>query len=190
MIAMNGLRLLSEKRSITYLMLLGVWGIVALYAILHDQYIVRIAPEHFTVYHEPLLGIEDPIRLAAVYAFWASFSPGLLLGMACVVVARGGAEPRIPVRFVLKGVLVVVVLTEVVSASVGYYVYRSEQGVYPDSWYPEYSVPLLVTQSIQVTCYFVSAFFSCLLLLGMMGQRYRWKKRGDKRGDKRETPLG
>ena len=167
---------LMESRRTTYGIILGVWGIVAVYAILHDQYIVRISPEHFTVYHHPLLGIEDPYWLAAAYAFLASFSPGLLLGVACLFTARIGNAPKISVGFVLKGVVVVVILTEVVAASAGLYVYQSEKGIYPESWYPEKSVSILVTQTIQVTCYLSAAFFSGLFILFLIFFRFLRQK--------------
>ncbi len=162
---MDFIKPLRESRKITYGIILGVWGIVAIYAILHDQYIVRISPEHFTVYHRPLLGIENPYWLAAVYAFLASISPGLLLAVACLFVSRLGKAPRLSISFILKGVVVVVVLTELTAASAGLYVHRSQQGIYPESWYPENEGALMVTQTIQVTCYLSSAFFSGLLLL-------------------------
>ena len=38
-----------ETRFGFYGTVFGTWAIVAVYAILHDQYVVRISPEHFTV---------------------------------------------------------------------------------------------------------------------------------------------
>ncbi|MBK1856213.1 hypothetical protein JO972_14685 [Verrucomicrobiaceae bacterium 5K15] len=169
--------LLSEKRSLTYAVILQVWFIVAIYAVCHDQYIVRIAPEHFTIYHDPLLGIEDPTTLAAVYAFGASFSPGLLLGFCCAAAARGGEWPKVRVRRILLGVFVVVLATEVVAASSGYIVYKSGRGIYPASWYPTSTLPMLITQTIQVTCYLAAAMFSSVFLAGLLV--YRHRKRGE-----------
>ena len=181
---MEFIKPLRESRRITYGIILGVWSIVALYAILHDQYIVRISPEHFTVYHHPLWGIEDPYWLAAAYAFLASFSPGLLLGVTCLFTARVGNAPKISVGYILKGVMIVVVLTELVAASAGLYVYRSKQGIYPDSWYPEKSVSILVTQTIQVTCYLSAALFSGMFVLFLIYTRnLRLKFKGGGKGE-------
>lgn len=166
-------QLIDEKRSVTYLILFQVWLMVAVYAVLHDQYIVRIAPEHFTIYHEPLLGIENPERLAAVYAFAASFSPGLLLGFACALVARTGSWPRLSRPFILKGVVVIILATEIIAASSGYFVSKRGSGIYPDSWYPNQTLPLLITQTIQVTCYFSAAVFSGILLCVIMVTRFK-----------------
>lgn len=150
-----------------------MWLIIAVYAVLHDQYIVRLAPEHFTIYHAPLLGIEHPETLAAVYAFGASFSPGLLLGFACAFVARSGSWPRLSAKFILIGVTTVVIATELVSGFSGYFVYKRGSGIYPDSWYPTQALSLLTTQTIQITCYFTAALLSAVLLGIMFITRYR-----------------
>lgn len=173
---------LQEPRSVTYSIMVGVWAIVAVYAVLHDQYIVRIAPEHFTEYHPQIWGIKDPYWLAAALAFCASFGPGLLLGVACLLAARAGSFPKVSIRSILLGVVAVIAATEALSASLGYWVYRSQQPLYPVSWYPEDSVPLLVTQTIQISCYLSSAVFSWVLLVGMAWGRYRkeQKKRSEK----------
>jgi len=173
---------IQEKRSVTYSILIKVWLIVAVYAILHDQYIVRLAPEHFTIYHAPLLGIEHPETLAAASAFGASFSPGLLLGFACALVARTGSWPRLNVNFVIRGVTAVVIATELVAAFSGYSVSKRGIGIYPNSWYPGQALPLLITQTIQVTCYFSGALFSSVLLGIMIFVRYK--------NDKNRTESG
>jgi hypothetical protein len=170
---MNLVHPLDETRSVTYTIVLGVWAVVAVYAVLHDQYIVRIAPEHFTAYHRPLWGIEEPNRLAAAHAFLASFSPGLLLGIACAFAARVGSLPKLSIRFVLLGVVGVVAVTELLSATTGYCVYRTQQPLYPPRCYPDHSLPMLVTQTIQISCYVASALFSGLFLLQIVRTRFR-----------------
>lgn len=76
----NSSLLAGEDRGSFYVTVFGIWLIVAIYAIAHDQYIVTIAPEHFTVYHPNPHGIENSRLLAAWSAVLASVSPGLLLG--------------------------------------------------------------------------------------------------------------
>lgn len=165
--------MLRTSRRDTYGIIIGVWAMVALYAVLHDQYLVRIAPEHFTEYHDPLYGIENPYLLAAVWGFLASFSPGLLLGIACLFASRAGKLPPFPKKAIFKGVLVVIALTEIFSASLGYYVHQSGEMVYPAEWYPDQSLPMLVTQTIQVSCYLGSAFFSMLFVVSIRFRRRR-----------------
>ncbi len=79
--------MLNERRSVVYAITFGIWAEVFLYCVLHDQYLVRVAPEHFTVYHAPLWGITNLSLLAFAWAFKASIGPGLLLGLAAVFVA-------------------------------------------------------------------------------------------------------
>ncbi len=170
--AMNILWPLNEERSTSYRIILGIWAIVAAYAILHDQYIVQIAPEHFTEYHPAIWEIENPRILAAVHAFLASFSPGLLLGVACLFAARAGLLPKVSVRYVLVGVVYLVILTEIFSLMMGYYVHLTGQPLYPKWCYPDFSRPMLVTQTIQLSCYGVSALLSGLFLLKVTYMRF------------------
>ncbi len=159
-----GKRLASDSRAKFYQTLLGVWFMVALYAMAHDQYIVRIAPQHFALYHPRLLPIANLNLFALVYSFGASFSPGLLLGTAAYFVARAGSLPKIPVRSILRGTAVVILLTEATSAGLGLVAYAFNAPVFPTILYPEFTRPMLVTQTIQLTCYLSAAFFSLLFL--------------------------
>ena len=161
-----------EGRRSMYSMVLGVWAIVAVYAVLHDQYIVRIAPAHFTRYHDPMWGIRRPNILAAAYAFRSSWYPGVLLGIACALAARADSMPRISPRFVLRSVAAIVCLTELVAAFSGVVAYRRGQGIYPDEFYPAPELLLQVTQTIQLTCYWMSALWSTFLIGLMLGLRY------------------
>lgn len=164
---------IDEKRTVTYSTILGVWAMVALYAVLHDQYIARIAPEHFTEYHPQIWGIEDPYRLAAALAFGASFGPGLLLGTACLLAARAGSFPKQRIKSVFLGVVAVIAATEFFSASLGGWVYCTKQPLLPTWCYPDHSLPLLVTQTIQISCYLLGAVLSGVLLVYIVSTRYR-----------------
>ena len=107
--------LIKEGRWASYSFILRVWVRVAIYAVCHDQYIVRIEPRHFTEYHEPLWGLESPALLAAAHASLASIGPGCLLGVACLLAGWFGSYPRIPDRSVMKGVWLVIGGAELVS---------------------------------------------------------------------------
>lgn len=67
--------------------ILGVWLMVFLYAAIHDQFIMRIHHEHFTVWHYQIPFTRNLSLLALLYAFGGSISPGLSLGMVLYVVA-------------------------------------------------------------------------------------------------------
>lgn len=165
--------LISEKRSTAYSCAFGVWLLVAIYCILHDQYIVRIAPEHFTVYHAPIWGLSKPTAIAAAWAFKASLVPGLGLGVAATFIARHGSLPRLPVRSVFLGAGVVIILTEITAASVGVWTQLTGRRLLPESWIPRDSKALLVTQTIQLTAYLSAALYSTLWLVWIC----RWRLR-------------
>ncbi len=172
---MRSFRLLDEPRSISYSIILGVWGLTAIYAAVHDQYIVHIAPEHFTIYHKPLWNIQSPELLALAYAFRASLGPGLILGMVCAFVARLGPQPKVSPRYVLTGTIVVIACAEILSVMSGLWVYFKQDTLYPAIWYPDKSQAILITATIQFSCYLFGATLSLIFLLIIIRKRIRSK---------------
>ena len=168
---MNLLKHVSDTRGSVYSILLGVWAIVAIYAMAHDQYLVRISPEHFTEFHEPLWGISDPGRLALAYAFLASISPGSCLGVAAWLVARTGPLPKLASKVVLWRAIGLVIAVEIVAVAIGLIAHRTHRPVFPESWYPDESPPLIVTQTIQIACYLFGFLFSGIYLTSLWIQR-------------------
>lgn len=160
--------------------MIGVWAEVFLYCLLHDQYLVRLAPEHFTVYHPPLWGIEDPGWLAAAWAFRASVGPGLLLGLAAAFVARAGRRPRVALSRLFKGVAVGLVVTELAGIAAGAWSWSTGRTIYPVVIYPELTRPLIASQSIQLTCYLTGAVVAVGFLIWV------WRQRGPGRTTPRE----
>jgi len=170
---MRSFRLLDEPRSISYSIILGVWGFTTIYAALHDQYIVQIAPEHFTIYHKPLWNIQSPELLALAYAFKASLGPGLVLGIACAFSARYGPLPKVSPLFILTGTIGVIVCAEILSVITGFWVHLNKDTFYPASWYPDQSQPMLITATIQFSCYLSGVLFSPIFLLIIILKRIR-----------------
>ena len=168
--------LLAERRAVSYAIVFGIWAEVFVYCLLHDQYLVRLAPEHFTVYHPPLWGITDESLLAAAWAFRASIGPGLGLGLAALFVGRAGRRPRVPVASMLKGVAAGLAVTELCGLAAGAYSWLTRRPLYPAILYPELTRPLLTSQSIQLTCYGVGAVAGLTFLLFL--DRYRRPARG------------
>jgi hypothetical protein len=162
-----GPRLTTESRSRCYGFIVAVWLPVAIYAILHDQYIVRIAPEHFTVYHPPIGSIRNPAALAFLHALGASLGPGLCLGVALFFASRCGRWPRLGLRYVLVGTLVVIGVTELAALFAGGVAYYTRGPIYPAICYPVHTLPLIVTSTIQWTCYCVAAMAS-LVFMGLI----------------------
>ncbi len=163
--------LIRESRPVSYAVIFGIWGLTFLYCLLHDQYLVRLAPEHFTVYHPPLWGIEDPSLLAAAWAFRASVGPGLLMGMAALFVGRGGGRPKVPVRTMLKGYGIGLIITEIAGLAAGGWSWFTGRTLYPEVIYPELTRPLITSQSIQVTCYVAG------MLVGAAYLVWLWRRR-------------
>ena len=164
--------LLTDSRSAIFAFAARVWVPVAIYAVLHDQYVVRIEPRHFADYHPIVWGVTSPALQAAILAFFASIGPGFMLGIACVVAGWIGSRPRIPDSFVMRGVLVVIVCAEVASLISGLSVFKTRQPLYPDFVYPEETLSLVITQTIQITCYLTSALFSIALIAAILWKRH------------------
>jgi len=165
--------LLQEKRSVAYAIVFGIWAEVFLYCLLHDQYLVRIAPEHFTEYHEPLWGIENHSLLAAAWAFRASIGPGLVLGLVALFLARGGSRPKIAPGTLLKIVPCLILLTEACGLLAGWWAWKNDRALYPEAIYPDLTRPILTTQSIQLTCYAAGGLVSGIFLGWIVWRRRR-----------------
>lgn len=165
--------LVEEPRPTSYSIVGGVAGIIMGWALLHDQYLVRIAPEHFTEYHEPLWGIQKPWLLAAAYAVVATIGPGLILGMVYLILGRGGDRKKVTRRYILLGALVVVSLTELICLATGLWVWKTGDVFYPDDWFPDHTLPIKITQTIQITAYLASAVLSTVFAFLIYFRRRR-----------------
>lgn len=137
----------------SYSIIFGIWAEVFVYCVLHDQYLIRIAPEHFTVWHPPLWGIENLTLLALAWGFRASVGPGLVLGLAALFLGRAGSRPKVEPEAMLKVVPLGILVTEFAGLLAGAWVWKTGLPLYPTAFYPDSSKPLLITQTIQLTCY-------------------------------------
>lgn len=153
---------------------LGTWLVVAAYAVAHDQYIVWLSPEHFTVWHPPVPGVTSPRLQAAILAFNAAFLPGMAFGLVLAMAAVEGPWRPLPVRDALWRAVAAVGVTEVVSAAVGVASYRSAWRTYGVAWYPaEADAALIAAQSIQLTAYSVGALSAGATILSAAVVRAR-----------------
>jgi hypothetical protein len=157
--------------------ILGVWLMVFLYAAIHDQFLIRIHPEHFTVWHYEIPFTRDLSLLALLYAFGGSISPGLLLGTALYVAGRLFDLPKKSRRWIFLRVGLVIVVAEICAVAAGLLAWRTGRGVYPDFLYPDYSAGLAITQSVQLTAYLAGGFFSLLLLAWTWWSRLNERRR-------------
>ncbi|HEY1120470.1 MAG TPA: hypothetical protein VGE67_02685 [Haloferula sp.] len=165
------MNLLQEKRSVTYAIVFGIWAQVFLYCVLHDQYLIRISPEHFTVYHPPLWGITDLTLLAIAWAFRASIGPGLVLGLAALFLGRAGSRPKVAPGRMLKVVPWLLLATEAVGLAAGAWAWKTKQPLFPEIVYPDLTEPMLISQSIQLTCYGVGLLVALGFLVWIVKER-------------------
>jgi hypothetical protein len=169
----RAMNLLREKRSVTYAIIFGIWAEVFLYCVLHDQYLIRISPEHFTVHHDPLWGISDLTLLATAWAFRASIGPGLGLGLLALFLARAGRRPKVAPGRLLKIVPWLLLATEIAGLAAGAWAWKTRQPLFPEIVYPDLTLPMLISQSIQLTCYGMALLVS----LGFLGWIVRERRR-------------
>ncbi|HKP03921.1 MAG TPA: hypothetical protein VJU77_11255 [Chthoniobacterales bacterium] len=142
----------------------GTWLAVWFYAAVHNQYLIRIAPEHFTVWHYRMPFTQDYTLLGILYAGGASVSPGGILGALLYVAGRLFDRPRVPVRKLILSTAWVWLAVEVCALASGLVVWRTGRPLYPEDLYPANSLGLLITQTIQITAYSTGALFSIGLL--------------------------
>lgn len=180
------MRFIHDQRSTSYATIFGVAVIVIIWAVVHDQYLVRIAPEHFTEYHEPLWGIREPALLALLYAIAASMGPGLLLGLATAFFGRSGSNHKIPPRSLILGSVFVVIATEITAASSGLFVFVTDDVFYPETWFPDLTLPIKITQTIQISAYLGAAVFSAIFLMAIHVRRGA-EQGGDRKPDHAQT---
>ena len=144
---------------------LGTWFAVWVYAALHNQYLIRIAPEHFTVWHSRMPFTQNYTLLGILWAFRASIAPGGILGALLYVAGRLFDRPRLSARELVFSTAWVWLAVELCALGTGLIVWRTHRALYPADWYPAQSLGLLITQTIQITAYSSGALFSAILLL-------------------------
>jgi hypothetical protein len=160
---------------------LGTWLAVWFYAAAHNQYLIRIAPEHFTVWHYKMPFTQDYTLLGILHAGGASISPGGILGALLYVTGRLFDRPRVPARKLILSTAWVWLAVEVCAIASGLIVWRTGRPLYPDTLYPAKSLGLLITQTIQITAYAAGALFS----LGLLAWTWHTRKHLTKRWSER-----
>lgn len=160
-----------ESRRTFFEIVIGVWMAVWLYAALHNQYLIRIAPEHFTVWHYKMPFFTGYTMLGIAYAFAASISPGLILGVFLYLAGRLFSRPKLSRNQIILSTAWVWMAVEICGAIAGVIVWQTGRGIYPDWVYPDHSLGLLITQSIQITAYLSGMLFSSILIIGTWHRR-------------------
>jgi hypothetical protein len=165
-----------ESRRTCLSTIFGVWCVILVYATIHDQYLIRIHPDHFLLWHYHISFTSDYTLLALIYAFGASVTPGLLLGVCLYVSGRLFDLPKKSVRYILTGTASVAITTEALSLLAGLCAFLRRKGIYPSDLYPDNTVGMGITQSIQITAYLAGGLLSLTLILWIWRSRIREKR--------------
>jgi len=164
-----------DSRSNFYKVVVGTWLLVWLYAFLHDLYLIRIHPPHFTEWHYHIPFTQNYNILALIYSLGASVSPGLIFGLSLYICGRLFNAPKLSVSFLLKGTAFIFIAVEICAGLAGLYSWKTKNCLFPEELYPELSHGLIITQSIQLTAYLSGALFSLLWLMIIIRIRRRLK---------------
>ena len=154
----------------------GTAAMVVGYAILHDQLLIRVAPTHFTEYHPQIFPTENLTLLAVGYAVVASTGAGMLLGMLFFGFARLGRWPKAGLRSALLRVGAIIGATEVVALAAGLLaVSLRRRGIWmlPRELYPDATLGITFTQTVQLFAYGGGAVFSAAALASLLWARRR-----------------
>lgn len=142
-------------------------------AAMHDQYLIRIHAEHFTVWHYRIPFTTNHTLLAILYALGASITPGLVLGTILFVAGRLFSPPKKSLRTIFAGVVLVALAVEICALMAGFLAWRQKKGIFPEILYPDDTAGLAITQSIQITAYLSGMVFSLILITWIWLSRLR-----------------
>ncbi len=91
-----------------------------MYGIIHDQLTVRICLEYFTIGHPRIFPTESPSLIALGWGIVATWWVGLILGVILSLAARYGPWPKLPVRSLIRPIIILPFITGVVSILAGW----------------------------------------------------------------------
>ena len=145
-------------------------------ACLHDLYLIRVEPRHFTEYHRPLLPITNHALLAVQYATVATVGPGLVFGFLAWIACRAGKFPQVSLARAAGGFALVMLGVEAVLFAIGSLARnRVENGLpplYPAWAYPDDTAGIHVSQTINISAYLIAPAVGALYLLARhLGRR-------------------
>lgn len=144
-------------------------GVVVLWAVVHDMYLISVEPRHFTEYHRELLPISNHYLLALQYATVATFGPGLCFGFLAYFACRTGSKAKASLFHVWLGFVALIIAIELVLIGLGHYS-RSQfksglSPLYPEFLYPELSSGIVYTQTVNISAYLIAPALGALYLL-------------------------
>lgn len=100
------------------LLLICTLGMTA-YAMIQDQFSVRMSPEYFTVAHPRIEGLTDPTLLGVAWGFLGGWWGGMIMGMAVGISATVGKQPPLTVREIRPGLIALFLMIAVATIMTG-----------------------------------------------------------------------
>lgn len=150
------------------------------WAVLHDLWLIRVEPRHFTEYHRPLLPITNLNLLVVQYAVVATLGPGLAFGFLAHAACRGGKAPPVRLVAVVAGFVALMAAVEFVLQLLGHWSsarFKAGGGpLYPEWLYPELSDGIVFSQTVNVSAYALAPLCGAVYLFAV------WRRRGRRRG--------
>lgn len=86
------------------------------YVISHDMITAHVCVEYFTVAHPFIFPSFDPVVMAVLWGFIATWWVGLILGIGLAIAAQAGSGPRLGPADVFPGILRVLAFMAVLAA--------------------------------------------------------------------------
>ena len=145
-------------------MLLGI-GMMVGYAVVQDQLSARLCPEYFTVFHNPIPGLSDPTLLGLAWGFLGSWWGGAILGIAAGIASTVGTDPPLPVRQLVRPMLLLMATVGIVAAITGFSAHRHAEFFQME---PSPTIAGMVPQERRhwlfvVACYHFAAYATAIL---------------------------
>jgi len=145
---------------------LGVFALVAGYGVVNGQFIVTMAANHYMVYYPHFFPFSSARAQALCFGLAAGL-PGLGWGILLYWAGHYGRGPTLGVRATLLVAGAVLLVTAAMAWEMGRKVAATNIPPYPMFFYPDNDGLLNVTQTVQLTNYWVGglgAAFSILMI--------------------------
>lgn len=149
---------------------LGAGALVAGYGVINDQFIVTLASNHFTVYHPHYFPFASLRAQALCFGLLAG-APGLGWGILLYWAGHYGPGPVMGRRAMLLGAGAVLLVTAAVAWGLGRAAAATDVPPYPMYFYPDTDGNLLVTQTVQLTNYWLGTLGAAFSIVAIQAWR-------------------
>jgi hypothetical protein len=149
---------------------LGVLALVAGYGVTNDQFIVMLASNHFTVYLPHYFPFGS-VRVQALCFGLLAGAPGLGWGILLYWAGHYGPGPVLGRRATLLVAGAVLLVTGASAWGLGRAAAATNLPLYPTYFYPDTDGNLVVTQTVQLTNYWLGTLGATLSVIAVQAWR-------------------